>query len=59
MGGDPPTEDDLPYPFSIEDSGVYVIDTNSGWVVSAEYIREIVIGPSTRVDRTNIVVNVE
>jgi hypothetical protein len=55
MGTDPPQEADLPDPFSIEDSAEYVVDVASGWVISVEYQREIVIGSAVRVDTTRIV----
>jgi hypothetical protein len=50
MGSDPPNENDLLVPFVIEDSGEFVVDSNSGWVESVDQVRKIEIGPSSRVE---------
>lgn len=54
-GAEPPQESDLPDPFSIKDEAEYVIDVASGWVLSVEYQREIIIGSRYRSDTTRIV----
>jgi hypothetical protein len=54
-GNDPPTESDLPDPFTIEDRADIYIDLDSGWLRTVEYSRKIVSGPVVREEITRIV----
>ena len=52
--GEPPKEEDLPDPFSIEENAQYTFDTRSGWITSGEAIRTTVIGPARQDDTKTI-----
>ena len=54
QGSEAPKEGDLPDPFSIVDTGTFVVDTNAGWVTSLDYQRNATVGPQSEVDITKI-----
>lgn len=55
IGADSVTEEDLPDPFSIEDTGRLIVDINTGWIMYLELTRKITIGSDTRFDRVQII----